>query len=171
MPKSILKKALFSSFIDPSNCYCANYGSLCSAAPVSPLLAPLAAAPCTLSDFFLKLQDHHWLIRPCLSIRLQKISQMGEANTFESNIWWDIKLGITLTLKCLIPLNHVVLDLPFTGSPQLTMFSKAVEGIGTIQGVSYWSVLFELALRGKSINNFVKLRCLEASGGLDIWVS
>ena len=40
-----------------------------------------------------------------------------------------------------------------------------------IQGVSYWNVLFELALRGWRINKFVALWCLVASGGADIWVS
>ena len=39
-----------------------------------------------------------------------------------------------------------------------------------LQGVSYWNVLFELALRGRRINNFVELLCIVASGGLEIWV-
>ena len=56
---------------------------------------------------------------------------------------------------------------------------KFVKTLGTwfissyfrIQGVSYWNVIFELALRGRRTNNFVELLCLVALGGVDIWVS
>ena len=40
-----------------------------------------------------------------------------------------------------------------------------------LQGVSYWNVLFELALRVRRTNNVFELLCLVASGGVDIWVS
>ena len=40
-----------------------------------------------------------------------------------------------------------------------------------IQGVSYWNMLFEFALRCRRINNFVESWCLVASRGYKFWVS
>ena len=40
-----------------------------------------------------------------------------------------------------------------------------------IQGISYWSVQSKSVLRVRRIHNFIKLWCLVALGGLEIWVS
>ena len=40
-----------------------------------------------------------------------------------------------------------------------------------VQGVSYWNVRFQMALRRRRINNFIELWCLVASGSLEICVS
>ena len=43
--------------------------------------------------------------------------------------------------------------------------------LGSLQGISYWSVTSKSALRGRRIHNFIELWCLVGSGGLDICVS
>ena len=40
-----------------------------------------------------------------------------------------------------------------------------------IQGISYWSVKSNSALRGRRINHFIELWFIVGSGGLEIWVS
>jgi hypothetical protein len=40
-----------------------------------------------------------------------------------------------------------------------------------IQGISYWSVKSNSALRGRRINNFIELWFIVGLGGLEIWVS
>ena len=40
-----------------------------------------------------------------------------------------------------------------------------------LQGISYWSVKSNSALRGRSINHFIDLWFIVGSGGLEIWVS
>ena len=40
-----------------------------------------------------------------------------------------------------------------------------------LQGISHWNVLKQMALRGRRTNNFIRLWCLVASGGLHICVS
>ena len=40
-----------------------------------------------------------------------------------------------------------------------------------LQGISYWSVKSNSALRGRRINHFIELWFIVGSGGLEIWVS
>ena len=48
----------------------------------------------------------------------------------------------------------------------MAVFSKHAK----VQGISYWSVKSNSALRGRRINHFIELWFIVGSGGLEIWV-
>ena len=53
----------------------------------------------------------------------------------------------------------------------LDFLFSTIQKIFNVQGISYWSVKSNSALRGRSINHFIDLWFIVGSGGLEIWVS
>ena len=81
------------------------------------------------------------------------------------NVWGKRFKLPQLTHKSFLTIDHSC-KISFWYLPNWTFTN-----LWYVQGVSYWNVLFELALRGRRTNNVVELLCLVASGGVDIWVS